>query len=67
MSYLSHIEFRLYENLNLDEKDPKRFRVELSISPDFSKGKQIEEISFGKGFTIDQIKNFLETITLPPK
>lgn len=67
MSYLSHIEFRMYENLALSEEDPLRFRVELSISPDFSKNQPIEEVSFGKGFTMDQIRKFMETVLKPMK
>jgi hypothetical protein len=27
MGYLSHIEFRLYENLKLSEEDPNKFRL----------------------------------------
>lgn len=27
MGYLSHIEFRLYENLTMEEDDPNRFRL----------------------------------------
>ena len=27
MSYLSHIEFRLYENLTIEEENPNRFRL----------------------------------------
>lgn len=33
LNYLSHIVFRLFENLTIDAKDPKRFRLELHISP----------------------------------
>ena len=32
LNYLSHIVFRLFENLTLDAKDPKRFRLELHVS-----------------------------------
>jgi inositol hexakisphosphate/diphosphoinositol-pentakisphosphate kinase len=32
MSYLSHIEFRLYENMVAEENDSHRFRLEISIS-----------------------------------
>jgi hypothetical protein len=31
-NYLTHIVFRLFENLNLEPEDPKRFRLELCIS-----------------------------------
>jgi len=33
LQYLSHIVFKLYENLDAEEKDPKRFRLEVAISP----------------------------------
>lgn len=33
LNYLSHIVFRLFENLTLDSNDPKRFRLELHVSP----------------------------------
>lgn len=32
LNYLSHIVFRLFENLTADPKDPKRFRLELHVS-----------------------------------
>jgi len=32
LNYLSHIVFRLFENLTIDSKDPKRFRLELHVS-----------------------------------
>ena len=32
LNYLSHIVFRLFENLTSDAKDPKRFRLELHVS-----------------------------------
>ena len=37
LSYLSHIEFRLYENFMTPSEDPKRFRVEVTISPEYSR------------------------------
>lgn len=33
LQYLSHIVFRLYEDLTAGENDNKRFRLELSVSP----------------------------------
>ena len=33
LQYLSHIVFKLYENLDADEKDPRRFRLEVAMSP----------------------------------
>ena len=33
LHYLSHIVFKLYENLDADDKDPKRFRLEVAMSP----------------------------------
>ena len=63
MSYLSHIEFRLYENFEANQDDPNRFRVEISVSPNYSKNNPIREASFGKvGFTIDEIQNFLGNV-----
>jgi inositol hexakisphosphate/diphosphoinositol-pentakisphosphate kinase len=63
MSYLSHIEFRLYENLQMEPDNPNRFRVEVSIYPDFSKGCPIEEGTLGaNGFTIDQIQKFITSV-----
>jgi len=32
-NYLTHIVFRLFENLEIEASDPRRFRVELLISP----------------------------------
>lgn len=32
LHYLSHVIFKLYENLDANEKDPKRFRLEISMS-----------------------------------
>lgn len=33
LQYLSHIVFKLYENLDAGDKDPKRFRLEIAMSP----------------------------------
>eukprot|EP00898_Chlorokybus_atmophyticus_P007786 jgi/Chlat1/8008/Chrsp7S00634 len=33
LDYLTHIVFRMYENMDLDPKDPQRFQVEVLFSP----------------------------------
>jgi hypothetical protein len=60
MSYLSHIEFRLYENMRAFETDPHRFRLEISISSEYKKNHNLKEFFLGgaEGFTIDKIQNF---------
>lgn len=42
MSYLSHIEFRLYENMVAQEDDSHRFRLEISISSEYKKTKPLK-------------------------
>ena len=39
MGYLSHIEFRLYENLQKEESDPNKFRLEISFSTEYKNAK----------------------------
>ncbi len=33
MDYLSQIVFKLFEDLNADQNDPKRFKLEICVSP----------------------------------
>ena len=33
LSYMTHIVFRMYERFDVDIRDPKRFRVEILLSP----------------------------------
>ena len=64
MGYLSHIEFRLYENLNMAETDPNRFRLEISVSSEYNKLKEMKEFSLGgEGFTINRIQTFIKSLT----
>ena len=37
LDYCSHIIFRLFENLNVDLDNPKRFRLEIYMSPGSNK------------------------------
>lgn len=56
MGYLSHIEFRLYENLTMDQKDAGRFRLEISLSTEYKKTKKMKEFSLGgHGFSINEV------------
>jgi hypothetical protein len=62
MSYLSHIELRLYENLRCDSEDPNRFRLEVTFSTRFHKNEELKQYSLGgKGFTINEIQSFINT------
>ncbi|KAL4488441.1 hypothetical protein ABPG72_013009 [Tetrahymena utriculariae] len=68
LQYLSHILFRLYENLHADTNDPERFRLELSVSPGCQHNPEINDdthttpvkplISINKRLNIFQIKEF---------
>ena len=56
LGYLAHIDLRLYENLASDTNDPKRFRLELTLSPQFcsSTPREYRSYNFGQsGFTIE--------------
>ena len=54
LSYLSHIEFRLYEDLKATADNPNRFRLELAVSAEFDREKECEEVILGNyQFTID--------------
>ena len=54
MSYLSHMELRLYENLTTEHEDPNRFRLEVSFSTRFHKTEELRQCNLGgKGFTIN--------------
>jgi len=45
MGYLSHILFKLYEDLHADTEDPNRFRLEIMVSPGCALEKsKIEDI-----------------------
>jgi hypothetical protein len=62
MGYLSHIEFRLYENLTIEEEDPNRFRLEVSLSTEYKQNKEMKEFSLGgsNGFTVNEINDFFK-------
>ena len=60
MSYLSHIQPRLYENLTAQCEDPNRFRLEVSFSTRFHKTEELKQCSLGgTGFTINEIEEFI--------
>lgn len=62
MGYLSHIEFRLYENLTMESSDPNRFRLEMSFSTEYKKAKEMKEFSLGgHGFTINEVSEFIQS------
>jgi inositol hexakisphosphate/diphosphoinositol-pentakisphosphate kinase len=62
MGYLSHIEFRLYENLTMEDSDPNRFRLEISLSTEYKQDKEMKEFSLGgtRGYTINEINDFFQ-------
>lgn len=63
MGYLSHIQFRLYENLTSeDNEDPNRFRLEISLSTEYKQDKEMKQFSLGgvDGFTINEINDFFQ-------
>lgn len=63
LGYLSHIEFRLYENLVMNHNDPQRFRLEISFSTEYKKTKNMKEFSLGgNGFNINEISQFIESL-----
>ena len=67
--YCSHIIFRLFEDLNVDLQNPKRFRLEIIISPGSNKNpreandKHLISISpwifLNKNLNLEQMKQFL--------
>ena len=62
MGYLSHIEFRLYENLTMSEDDHNRFRMQISFSTEYKKAKKMKEFSLGgRGFTINEVSEFIQS------
>ena len=73
LDYCSHITFRLFENLNLDVNHPKRFRLELSMSPGSSKDPREADndhlinvtpwIILNNHLTLSQIKEFFSQFT----
>lgn len=63
LGYLSHIEFRLYENLVLRPNDPQRFRLEISFSTEYKQNKKMKEFSLGgHGLNINEISQFIESL-----
>ena len=70
--YCSHIIFRLFEDLNVDLQNPKRFRLEIIMSPGSNKNPQEanEEhlinvspwIFLNKKLSLKQMKKFLEKL-----
>ena len=50
MDFMSHFVFRLFENLNVDEDDPKRFNLEIMVNRGAVTGPA--DIQFVKDHTI---------------
>ena len=73
LDYCSHITFRLFENLNLDVNDPKRFRLELIMSPGSSKDPRKADndhfinvspwIILNNHLTLSEIKEYFSKFT----
>ena len=67
--YCSHIIFRLFEDLNVDLQNPKRFRLEIIMSPGSNKNpKEANDqhliniapwIFLNKNLSLEQMKQFL--------
>ena len=67
--YCSHIIFRLFENLNVDLQNPKRFRLEIIMSPGSNKDpKEANEehlisvapwIFLNKNLNVEKLRKFL--------
>lgn len=72
LNYLSHIVFRLFENLTSDAKDPNRFRLELHVSP--GNAAKIQEqykkhcapisplILVNKNLSLNQLEEFFKMV-----
>ncbi len=73
LDYCSHITFRLFENLNLDVNNPKRFRLELIMSPGSSKDPRKADndhfinvspwIILNNHLTLSEIKEYFSKFT----
>ena len=73
LDYCSHIIFRLFENLNLDVNHPKRFRLELIMSPGSSKDPRSADddhlinvspwIILNNHLTLNQVKEYFSQFT----
>ena len=69
LDYLSHIIFRLFENFNVDLQNPKRFRLEIIMSPGSNKDPREANknhlidvspwILLNKNLNLKEIKEFL--------
>ncbi len=69
LDYCSHIIFRLFENLNVDLRNPKRFRLEIIMSPGSNRDpREANEehlinvspwILLNKNLNLAQMKEFL--------
>ena len=72
LHYLSHIVFKLYENLDAADKDPKRFRLEVAMSPGcvMDKIKKyeghlvpiIEPIILNENLTLEELEDLLKNL-----
>ena len=68
LDYCSHIVFRLFENFNVGENDPKRFRLEMIMSPGSNKNPKDADknhminvspwIVLNNNLTLNQMKEF---------
>ena len=74
LGFLSYIVFKLYEDLSLENTDPKRFKLELAMSPgcidnplytsNLSHMINIApEISLNRQLTLNDLMNFLEFLS----
>ncbi|MCQ2816069.1 MAG: histidine-type phosphatase, partial [archaeon] len=74
LDYCSHIVFRLFENFNVDEKEDKRFRLEIIMSPGSNKNPTGANknhminvapwIVLNNNLTLEQMKEFFSTFSL---
>ena len=72
LDYCSHIIFRLFENLNVDLQNPKRFRLEIIMSPGSNKDPREANknhlidvspwILLDKNLNLTQMKDFLNKL-----
>lgn len=74
LHYLSHVVFKLYENLDADDKDPKRFRLEISMSPGCAMEKIekfydhlvpiTEPIIFNEKLTLEELEKLFKELKI---
>lgn len=74
LDYCSHLMFRLYENLNANEHDPERFRLEIIMSPGSNKSPYESDnnhmigvspwIILNKNLTLNQMIEFFNKLNI---